>query len=141
MIDKFLNKISRHENQWMICCLILWAIICLNTFDGLSMTLGGVERNMSPELIFLTGYIPLEYQGAFLIMISVIHAYGIGSRNKALDLSLIMGVVYYALWTFGIFYSWFFVGVQSLGLFSKSAFVCVLYLIIARYGPHPHARQ
>lgn len=140
MMNKFIRvfNISRHEGQWMVCCALLLAIIGLNLFDGISMVLGGIERNNAPETLFLVEYIPMIYQGVFLILISLLHAYGMGAKNKVLDWSVIIGAVYYGLWTFGIFWSWFFVEITSLGLFSKSAFVCVLYLIVARYSPHPH---
>lgn len=140
MINKFVQEFSKrkYENQWMICCAVLVSIIGLNVFDGIAMVLGGIERNSAPEVLFLVEYVPITYQGVFLILVSLLHAYGIGAKNKVLDLSLIVGVMYYASWTLGIFWSWFYVDIQSLGLFSKSAFLCVLYLIVARYSPHPH---
>ena len=140
MIDKFVHEFSKrkHENQWMICCAVLVSIICLNVFDGIAMVLGGIERNSAPEVLFMVNYVPIAYQGIFLILISLVHAYGIGAKNRALDISLMIGVMYYALWTTGIFWSWFYVDIQSLCLFSKSAFLGVLYLIVARYSPHPH---
>lgn len=140
MLSKIIRAINtdRHEKQWMMCCALLSAIVVLNLFDGISMILGGIERHSAPEMLFLVQHIPLTYQGVFLILMSMIHAYGMGSRNKILDLSLVVGAVYYGLWAFGVFWSWFFIEIASLGLFSKSAFICALYLIVARYSPHPH---
>lgn len=140
MVNKFIRalRLNRYESQWMICCAVLLSIIGLNLFDGIAMVLGGLERNNAPEILFMVQYVPLVYQGVFLILISVLHAYGMGAKNRVLDWSIIIGATYYGLWAFGIFWSWFFIEISSLGLFSKSTFICVLYLIVARYSPHPH---
>ncbi len=146
MVDEFKSKSSLilrklglegQEGQWVVCCTILWSLIGLNLFDGLGLSFGGIDRNSAPENLFLVSYVPTMYQGAFLILLSILHAYGIGARNRVLDIGTMLGAVYYGLWAFGIFWSWFFVEISSLGLFSKSAFLCVLYLIVARYSSRP----
>jgi len=125
--------------QWRICCALVWALVGLNVFDGLGMIVGNATQlNAAPEFLFLKSYVPFHIQGAFLILLSLMHVYGMGRRNRLLDASVVAGAVYYSLWAFGVFYSWFAVEAQVLGLFSKTLFVMVVYLLVAWYSPHPH---